>query len=160
MGGSERTFGKLVDELVEASRVARSLLTELRSDMKDMRTLLKQYRAIRDEMATVIADVIRASIQAEVDKQVTELGTATEKAMAEAVTRVNSEFDKLANLMLSGDPKGRGTPMIDLMESAGMVTSLQPVKGCRHPISFHGGGHTNCRAMGCNCPGWSEHDGE
>lgn len=24
-------------------------------------------------------------------------------------------------------------------------------EGCRHPLSFHGGGSTPCRALGCDC---------
>ena len=25
---------------------------------------------------------------------------------------------------------------------------------CHHPISFHGGGQTRCRALGCDCEAW------
>lgn len=25
---------------------------------------------------------------------------------------------------------------------------------CHHPKSFHGGGATDCKALGCLCPGW------
>lgn len=26
--------------------------------------------------------------------------------------------------------------------------------GCAHPISFHGGGKTHCKALGCTCKKW------
>ena len=26
--------------------------------------------------------------------------------------------------------------------------------GCAHPISFHGGGATKCKALGCSCKKW------
>lgn len=33
---------------------------------------------------------------------------------------------------------------------------VEPEEGCSHPISFHGGGTSNCRALGCTCPAWVE----
>lgn len=33
----------------------------------------------------------------------------------------------------------------------------QPKCGsCNHPKSFHGGGETECRALGCHCEMWTE----
>ena len=26
--------------------------------------------------------------------------------------------------------------------------------GCQHPVSFHGGGNTGCKALGCHCEAW------
>jgi hypothetical protein len=38
-----------------------------------------------------------------------------------------------------------------------MDRTNQPKCGdCNHPKSFHGGGTTKCRALGCSCEMWEE----
>lgn len=34
-------------------------------------------------------------------------------------------------------------------------TNQPRCEGCKHPLSFHGGGKTKCRALGCRCLRWT-----
>ncbi|WP_333771001.1 hypothetical protein [Streptomyces sp. IBSBF 2435] len=106
---------QLRDQLRAEIREARETLKDLRREIRDARTLVP---LLTDEL-----------FEAEVKKQVGELGRVTEKAMDDAVARVFAKFDKVQALLMGEDPhsRRRGRPSIpDLLAGARQVDSARP----------------------------------
>jgi hypothetical protein len=82
-----------VEQLREATRAAHEMLQDLRAERRVVETLIR-------DLPIHIRDVVAARIEVAVVKNLAVLGIATEKAMGEAVDKVNREFDKLAGILL------------------------------------------------------------
>lgn len=84
-------------QLREEIREARGVLKDLRYEIKNARDLAATTRQLATELAqTQIKDIL----EAEVTKQVGILGEKTSEAMRKSVDKVNSEFDRLRDLLL------------------------------------------------------------
>lgn len=105
----------LIDRLGAASLEARELLADVRSTTRELRTEIRNAAAERERITDLIKKAVAADIEAEVKTQLSALGELTRKAMDDAVAKVGREFDKLTNIMMTGDDYGRGTRLPDLV---------------------------------------------
>jgi paraquat-inducible protein B len=88
---------KTRDQLREEIREARGTLKDLRYEIKTARELADSTRSLTAELAeTQVRDIL----EAEVTKQVTALGNATEQQMSRSTAKVIAEFDKLRDILL------------------------------------------------------------
>jgi|SRR5580765_3907359 len=99
--GHDKDF---VDQLTEASVEARTLLRDLYIAMKEARKVLKELNVSIERMATT---EVRPIVEHAMQHQLDQLGVATHQAMEDSVEKVKHEFDKLANLFITGTPDGR-----------------------------------------------------
>jgi hypothetical protein len=90
-----------------ATADAREVLREVHGVLTDMRA------AIKDAKQT-FPSLTREAIHVEVDRQLTELGKTTERAMRESVAKVDREFTRLADIYLGRDGKSRRAGKRDL----------------------------------------------
>lgn len=104
----------LIDRLGEASLTARGLLADIRTATKDLRATLRDAQDERARLADLIKETVAAEIHAEVATQLEALGEKTRQAMDDATAKVGREFDKLANILMTGDDHGRGESLLDL----------------------------------------------
>lgn len=97
----------LIDRLGEASMEARRLLADIRTATKELRAAVKQSTEERERLATAVKDAVAADIREEVRVQIEALGAETERQMRLSVEKVSREFDKLANILMTGHDRGR-----------------------------------------------------
>ena len=101
MGHDQKDF---VDQLTEASMEARQALRELMSGIKEARKLIKELTNAVEEVAKKnVEEIVSKHIKIQMDT----LGEATRHAMDDSVDKVSKEFDRLANLLMTGDTKGK-----------------------------------------------------
>ncbi|GGN47523.1 hypothetical protein [Streptomyces fuscichromogenes] len=102
------------DELQEEIREARGMLKDLRRETKEAR-----------ELVPLLVDEL---FQAEVKKQVDQLGTATKEAMDAAVKRVFAKFDELGQYVMGEDRASRRkgkVPLPDLFKARAVLDAAQ-----------------------------------
>jgi DNA anti-recombination protein RmuC len=110
----------LIDRLVAAAVECRELLADVRTATKDLRAAVKEVREERERLAAAVRDAVGAEIDEQVRVQLEALGELTRKQMDASVDKVSREFDKLANILMTGHDKGRpddGFNLADLAEA-------------------------------------------
>lgn len=109
----------LIDQLGAASLEARQLLADIRGATRDLRNAIRDAQAEREQLADLIKRTVADDIQAEVSTQLAKLGEQTQAAMAAATAKVGREFDRLTNIMMTGDDYARPAKgALDLRELA------------------------------------------
>lgn len=108
----------LIDQLGEASMEARSLLADIRTATKDLRQAVKESAEERERLSVAVKQAIAEDINEEVRVQIEALGEQTRKQMDAAAAKVGREFDKLANILMTGDDRGRPADGFDLRRLA------------------------------------------
>ncbi|HKX69895.1 MAG TPA: hypothetical protein VJM75_01650 [Acidimicrobiales bacterium] len=95
------------DDLNKTREQLRAELREARGTIKDLRHEIREARQLAEatrELVTRLAQTeVLAVVEAEVTKQVGILGEKTSEAMRQSVDKVNSEFDKLRDLLLGNE---------------------------------------------------------
>lgn len=91
---------------------------QLRAEIREAREVLKDLRGETKEARRLVPLLAAELFEAEVKKQVAQLGVATKKAMDESVARVIAKFDKLAALLMGEDHSQRSKPSIPEMVTA------------------------------------------
>jgi hypothetical protein len=102
-----------VDQLRQATREAREAAAGLREAIRDS---TRERQAVRQMLAGIeghVRRVVGERIEAEVARQVADLAIVTEKAMREAVAKVEREFDRLARIF-TGRERPDTVPLEDL----------------------------------------------
>jgi signal transduction histidine kinase len=103
----------LIDELGAAATNVRQLLGDVRAATRDLRQTIKDAEQAKAEITKAVETAVAANIEAEVRTQIEDLKATTSKAMDDATTKVFREFDKLTNLLTTGNRRGR-TQGLDL----------------------------------------------
>ena len=91
---------------------------QVRSEIREAREVLKDLRTEAKEARQLVPLLVDQLFEEEVEKQVGELGRATEQAMKDSVDRVVAKFDKLAALLMGEDRTQRDKPSIPEMVDA------------------------------------------
>lgn len=105
----------LVDTLARTSQDAKDTISELRSELKEARRVIREMKAERDEMFKKsvderLSDAVNAGLE--------EYKGTIEKAMSEAVDHVDDTFQKLANVFMTGVESGKPKDGWDLRKVA------------------------------------------
>jgi hypothetical protein len=93
----DRILRESINALGAAAADARKVIRQAHEVTGDLRRLVSEARAL---IRTETEGRIKEILDAEVHRAVTELGDATEKAMAASVDKVSGEFTKLERLFL------------------------------------------------------------
>lgn len=101
----------MVERLTEAAVEARAALRDLYAGIKEARKVLKDMDGAVEKL---VKEDVEAVIQEQVHTQLEEIGKATKRAMDDSVAKVQREFDKLTNIMMTGDTKGKADDGLDL----------------------------------------------
>ncbi len=102
-------------------REARGMVKDLRQATLDARTAKNElYEAIQDAANAVVDKMIGRAVSDGLDGYRQEL----REAMAAGVAKVLTEFDNIANLLMTGNTQGRGESLADLVQER--VASIQP----------------------------------
>lgn len=102
-----------IDELAAAATDAREVLGELRSELREARRFLREFReATEREVDKAMSDRVDAAVRAGLD----EYAATVKRAMSEAVEKVNVEFDKLFNTYMRGRARGHAVDGGDLRD--------------------------------------------
>lgn len=103
-----------IEELSAAATDARAVLADLRSELKEGRRFLREFReTVQREADKAMEDRIGAAVQKGLD----DYAATVKNAMSEAVAKVQREFDKLFETYMRGRPRGEpadGTDLRDL----------------------------------------------
>lgn len=95
------------EDLTQLHQRLREEISEARGTLKDLRHEIKAARELvastKDLVATLAEDTVMAALEAEVVKQVEQLGTVTTRQMEKASTKVIAEFDKLRDILLGNE---------------------------------------------------------
>ena len=91
---------------------------QLRTEIREAREVLKDLRGEVKEARRLVPLLAAELFEAEVKKQVAQLGVATKKAMDASVERVIAKFDRLAALLMGEDHSQRSKPSIPEMVTA------------------------------------------
>lgn len=86
-----------------AAQQCRDVVREAHEAIKDIRAALAEQREF---IRTVVDERVRAELDVQVARQLKLLGNTTETAMAAAVAKVTSEFDRLAGIFLGTEDGG------------------------------------------------------
>ena len=86
-----------LDRLEAAMRECREMIREAHAATKDLRAAVREAR---QEVSTLAADEVAAHIQAEVSRQLGELGERTGEAVTAATQKVIAEFDRFGEALL------------------------------------------------------------
>ena len=108
--GHDKDF---VEQLTEASVEARQALHELLAGVKEARKVIKELeeviqRNVGEEVNTAIGNAVHTQLE--------EMGKATRQAMDDSVAKVQKEFDKLTNIMMTGNTRGRTSDGFNIAE--------------------------------------------
>src|SRR5215471_7588283 len=106
VGGSERPRAaprseedavSELDRLEAAMSECREMIREAHAATKDLRTAVREAK---QEVRALAADEVAAHLQAEVSRQLEELGERTREAVTAATQKVISEFDRFGESLL------------------------------------------------------------
>jgi hypothetical protein len=86
-----------LDRLEAALGECREMIREAHAATKDLRTAVREAK---QEVRALATDEVTAHIQAEVSRQLEELGERTREAIAAATQKVISEFDRFGESLL------------------------------------------------------------
>ena len=86
-----------LDRLEVAVGECREMIREAHAATKDLRAAVREAR---QEMRVLAADEVAAHIQAEVSRQLAELGERTSEAVTAATQKVIAEFDRFGEALL------------------------------------------------------------
>ena len=86
-----------VDRLEAAVGECREMIREVHAATKDLRTAVREAKK---EMSALTRDEVAAQVQAEVSRQLEELGMRTSEAISAATQKVIAEFDRFGELLL------------------------------------------------------------
>lgn len=113
-------MGELLDEAVATVEQLRVLTREAHAALKDAkrarRDLDAAVKAARDAATAAARTAIGEVVEAEVARALAELGEETRTAMDESVAKIQAEFDRIANLFLTGHRDGRGEHILNVAE--------------------------------------------
>lgn len=98
---------------------------ELREVIREGRALLKDLniavREAREATAQAVSkDLVQQRIDIAVSEGLSEYEATVKQAMSDAVNKVQREFEKLTNLMLTGKQSGKGQSLVDIAIEKGM----------------------------------------
>lgn len=97
-----------IDALREATRQAHEVLRDLRTERRAVQQLLAEVDGrVQRAVSDLIQDAVKRDIEA--------LGQVTEKAMRDAVVRVEGEFDRLASILTGREKDSKHGPLEDLI---------------------------------------------
>lgn len=92
----------LIDQLLEATKLAKAATTEAREARKDARTAITELRAVMTEartfLDTELSGAVGARLSAAVEKELEELGPDLRVEMRRSVRNISDQFDELARL--------------------------------------------------------------
>jgi F0F1-type ATP synthase membrane subunit b/b' len=103
----------LVDQLAAAAVDARQALAELRSEQRETRKLLREIAEERQAVQLMVRSAVTAEIDETVRDGLADLEQTMAKTRDQAIDRINAQFDRLANILLTGNARGR-TDKLDL----------------------------------------------
>jgi Sec-independent protein translocase protein TatA len=86
-----------LDRLQAALSECREMIREAHAATKDLRTAVREAK---QEVRALATDEVAAHIQAEVSRQLEELGERTQEAVTVATQKVISEFDRFGESLL------------------------------------------------------------
>lgn len=86
-----------VDRLEAAVGECREMIREAHAATKDLRTAVREAKK---EMSALARDEVAAQVQAEVSRQLEELGIRTSEAISAATQKVIAEFDRFGESLL------------------------------------------------------------
>ena len=86
-----------LDRLEAAMGECREMIREAHAATKDMRAAVREAR---QELRTLAQDEVAAHIQAEVSRQLEDLGERTQEAVTAATRKVIAEFDRFGESLL------------------------------------------------------------
>lgn len=86
-----------LDRLEAAMSECREMIREAHAATKDLRSAVREAR---QEMRVLATDEVTAHIQAEVSRQLEELGERTGEAVTAATQKVIAEFDRFGEALL------------------------------------------------------------
>jgi hypothetical protein len=94
--GEEDAVSEL-DRLEAAMSECREMIREAHAATKDLRTAVREAK---QEVRALATDEVAANIEAEVSRQLEELGERTSEAITAATQKVISEFDRFGEALL------------------------------------------------------------
>ena len=94
---SEEDAVSEIDRLEAAMSECREMIREAHAATKDLRTAVREAK---QEVRALATDEVAANIQAEVSRQLEELGERTSEAITSATQKVISEFDRFGEALL------------------------------------------------------------
>lgn len=97
----------LIDQLSAKAAECRELLGDLRSAQRSLREDVRAAEEARKKLNVAVSEMVEADPSAEVRRQLEKLGKTTREAMDKSVAKVQDEFERLTNIMMTGDPQGR-----------------------------------------------------
>lgn len=128
MGSPIENLEKKVEELKVAAAEVKALTSEARSVLKELRQEERSIKAMRDQIEylttqgveQMVDGVIAVQVEAGLKKYADQIGDYT-KSAHDSVIR---EFTKLFNLLITGNEKGAGAKLTDLIDNSGMAKIL------------------------------------
>lgn len=130
MSGTD--FPNLIDQLGAASMDARQLLGEVRGAMKDMRHLLAESAAERKRLGEAVKAAVDKDVGELITAELDKLAERTKEAIREGEDRIHKRFDRIGDILLTGDAQGDGP---NLIAAAAKIASQRgaPAPGRRCP---------------------------
>src|SRR3954447_18789973 len=103
---------KSIARLETANEDTRAVVREAHEAIQTMRQLLKDLHEVRESCSQGVKKEVDEALERQVKMGLEEYQTTIETATHEAHQHVIDEFDKLHNIMLYGNPKGKGMNLV------------------------------------------------
>ena len=131
-----------IDRLEAALGECREMIREAHAATKDLRAAVREAK---QEVRALATDEVAAHIQAEVSRQLEELGERTREAITAATQKVISEFDRFGESLLGKETywqkasgrRAAARPDTDVLPPSivpGKTTADAAVPGTRHRV--------------------------
>lgn len=112
----------LIEQLATKAIECRELLGDVRSATKGLRNAERDANEARAKLATAVEEMVDQDIGGRIRDGLAEYEETLQKAIDDAVEKVGKEFEKLMNIYMTGDNRGRppdGRDLQRLMEERG-----------------------------------------
>lgn len=104
---------KNLDRLEKAQAETREVVREAHEAIQTMRQLLKDLREVREAFSHGVKKEVDDALLRQVTAGLAEFNTSLERVTESSRDHVVTEFEKLKNILMYGNEKGRGTSLVE-----------------------------------------------
>ena len=100
-----------IEDAQKTGEQLKEMITEGHQLLKDIKTERRALEELLKEIPNLIEKHVGDKIDRAVRLGLEQFSQSAQKAMRESVKKVSNEFQKLQNLLLTGDEEGKGRPL-------------------------------------------------
>ncbi len=116
-----------IERLEKANEETRAVIREAHEAIKTVNLTIKELKAEHDRWSNGIRAEVDTALAKQVELGLAEFKNDIQEATSKAHKSVLDEFDKVSNIMLYGNERGKGTTIVDAWLRKAMREEIQAV---------------------------------